>query len=760
MPDVLGIIWVLAAAGAVLAPAFTHGASLGSSDWLSQFGLSKQLGVVVHDHQAFDQATEMIPWASLSWTQVHHGQLPLWNPYSALGTPLAFNWQAASFSLPALISYLFPLHLVYTVQIVVTLVVAGTGAYLLGRLLGLGVIGCAMAATVYELSGSLFAWLGWPVASVMSWAGWLLAATLLVVRGRHRARATGFFAVVVALAIYAGQPDALVLLATAGGVFALALLALRTPALGGSGAIGRPVVDLVLGTGAGAALGAPLLLPGAQLFETSVRGAKGFSQALPLQDLTYVFFQGFNGLPIAGTRWFGPSFYIRSAAYVGVIAVVLAVVALGTSIPRRQRRPEVVALGVVVVVTAALVVVPPVVLGAVQWHRALLPLDFALAVLAGIGTDVLVRTHSERATLSLTAIGFAAAGLLVAALFVFGRRGLNPTDAAIRTRSFVWPAVEVALGLAVVAVLALSRTRTGRRAHAPRRRFGAGSWAAAVLLACETAFLVSAGASLWSASPELASPTPAETTLARTVGTALVGFGQSTCFTSAQLGTVPDANVALGIHEFAAYDPLIPDAYSPSWPDELGPTPSQHPPRTVPFSVFCPAVTTLREARRYGIGFVLEPRGTPGPPGSRLVRTVGAEDLYRIPGAAAATIVPLTGSGALPSLDASGVPVDVTHPDPATWRLVTHASRPAVLRLRLTDVPGWRATIDGRALALQRYGNVMLQARVPPGTHTVELTYLPTAFTVGVVFAVIAVLGLAVVPIGLRLAKRERRPGR
>jgi hypothetical protein len=370
-----------------------------------------------------------------------------------------------------------------------------------------------------------------------------------------------------------------------------------------------------------------------------------------------------------------------------------------------------------------------------------------------------VRTPFRHATLSVTAIGFATAGVLVAALFVFGRGRLSPTDAAIRTRSFVWPAAEVALGLVVVAVLAVSRTRPGRGAHAPRRRFGAGSCAAAVLLGCETAFLVTSGASLWSASPALAAPTPAETTLARTVGSALVGLGQSTCFTSAQLGMVPDANVALGIHEFAAYDPLLADAYSPSWPDEVGPTPSQHPPRTVPFSVFCPAVTTVRQARRYGIGFVLEPRGTPGPPGSRLVRAVDGEDLYRIPGAAAATVVPLMASGALPSLDASGAPVAVSHPDPATWRLVTHAQRPAVLRIRLTDVPGWRASIDGRPLALQRYGTVMLQARVPPGTHTVELTYLPAAFTLGVAMGVVAILGLTVVPLVLRMRRRGRRAG-
>ena len=86
---------MLAAAGAVMAPALAHGSSLGPFDIVARVGLSRQPGVSVHNPQTADLITEMIPWTSLAWTQVHHGHLPLWNPYSALGMPLAFNWQSA-----------------------------------------------------------------------------------------------------------------------------------------------------------------------------------------------------------------------------------------------------------------------------------------------------------------------------------------------------------------------------------------------------------------------------------------------------------------------------------------------------------------------------------------------------------------------------------------------------------------------------------------------------------------------------------------
>ena len=74
--------------------------------------------------------------------------------------------------------------------------------------------------------------------------------------------------------------------------------------------------------------------------------------------------------------------------------------------------------------------------------------------------------------------------------------------------------------------------------------------------------------------------------------------------------------------------------------------------------------------------------------------------------------------------------------------MVTSSSAPGVLRLRLTDLPGWHASIDNRPLALRRFSGVMLQARIPAGRHTVVLTYWPTTFTVGIILAACSAAGL------------------
>ncbi len=755
-PDLVGLAWVVVAGCCVLAPAIVHGASLGPYDLLARYGVTSQRGVAVLNTGHGDQIREMIPWTALAWTQVHHGHLPLWNPYSALGMPLAFNWQSSAFSVPALIGYLFPLHLAYTVGVITTLVIAGTGAYVLGRVLGLGVLGSALAGTVFELGGSFMEWLGWPVAGVMSWAGWVFAAAVLVVRGGRRVRSITFLAVAFAGAIYAGQPDTLVVLILAVVVFLVALLVLRAPWLGGSGPLLRPITDLAVAAVAGAALGAPLALPGLQLIPGSNRTLVSES-GLSLHYLVQVFFQWFDGRP--GIVWFGPTvvFYSDVADYVGVIAVALAVVAVA----RRWRRPEVLAFAVVAVAMAALVFVSPLVslmghvpfFGNVRWVRALGPMSFALAVLAGVGLDVLVRSFSTRAVRVWAVAAFAGVGVAVLAVWLFGRGQLPPAQAALRAKSFVWPLVATVVGLVLVGAPATLRVRgTPLLAVSDRLRRRAVRAVAVLLLACETIFLVVAGTPLWSSSPHSFAPTPGTVALERAVGSSVVGAGVLSCFGAPgpKVGILPNANLAYGVHEFAVYDPLTPRTYKASWFAASGQSAGLPPPFQAA-SVFCPAVTTAQLGRLYGVEFVLEPPGAPGPRGAVFDARIGDERLYRIPGAAPATLTPL----GLPA-DARGTPVAVDHPGPASWKVVTHAASSRVLRLRLTDVPGWHASLDGQPLALRPFNQVMVQADIPPGIHTVELHYWPETFSVGIVLALVSVLCLVAAPI-IGHTRRRRR---
>lgn len=755
--ELLGVSWVVLAAVAVLVPALRHGSSLGPFDDLSAFGLTTHHGVVPHNTETGDQITEMIPWTILNWIQVHNGHLPLWNSYNALGLPQAFNWQSGSFSLPSLISYLGPLRLVFTVQILVTLVVAGTGAYALSRVLGLGVIAAAFAGTAFELGGAFFTSLGWPLASVAAWSGWILAACVLLLQGRRRFRYVAMLAVSVAGSIYAGQPDMLAAVGLTVTVFVVAMLIQRIRLLGGSGPIGRPMADIVLGAVAGAALAAPLALPGLQIVSASVRTARAPYQPLPFRDLIHLLTQNYDGVPIAGSQWPGVD-YLDSAMYVGVLVVVLGVVAVGT----HWRRADVRSLSSVIIVGVAVVFVSPVVhlIGSLPgirhlaWNFYIVPMSLAIAVLGALGLDSLISSWRERTVRRLVASGFLVSVILLAALWIFGRGHLTPHEAILRTQAFVWPVIEILIGLAVLAALEI---RARARPHEPAMSDAhpaTGRWAGLALVVCETVFLVVAGAPMWPAGTSVVNTVPAVTALQRTVGQAVLGFGAPSCFVPPTLGILPEANILYGIHEFDAYDPITPNAYFTSWYKTTGRGAGAY----IPPSAFCPAVTSVEAARLYGIGFVLEPSGEPGPAGSVFVERIGDEALYRIPRSAAATLTPLASDGRWPSPTAPGTPVSVSSPSPATRQLLVTTDRPEVLRLRTTDVPGWKATIDGHPLRIRAFAGVMIEAMIPPGHHLIVLRYWPKAFTVGLACAVACLIAF-LVALAWSVRRTERTRG-
>jgi hypothetical protein len=764
------VLWVVILTGAVLAPALSRGLMLGPYDLLARVNLTSRAGVVVHGNYVdTDPIVQMIPWTTLNWNSVHHGFLPLWNPYNGLGLPLAFNWQSAAFGVPSLIGYLFPIRYAYTVGVIATLLIAGTGAYVLGRVLRLGFLGAIMVATVFELSGPLVAWLGYPQAQAMSWGGWLFAAGILVVRGERRIASITLLAFALAFTIFAGHPETLIVMTGATAVLVVVLIVTRAlPARMGfpRGPLRRPITDLVVATLAGGALAAPLLLPALQLTATSVRTTSTGTASPPVHDLLYLVFSGFDGVPVSGNVGFGGGFYYNeTAAYVGIAAIVLALVAVVMGI--RQRRPVVLALTSVVVVTAVACYLSPAthfaddlpLIGVVDWKRALMALCLALAALAGIGMDAVAHSATSRTVRACLLGGFGAAAVLLAGMWLFGRNGGLPSfDTAlarhVRAESFLWPAVGVVVGLVGTALL--------------WRRFRAGKVVAVALLACETLFLVMAGCVQITSSANGFPPTRAVSALERIIGNAVVGLGaRAPASTLCPVGISSEANITYQVHELELYDPIVPKDYFTTWSQLTGTSGGSE-----VYDTFCPSIRTVAEARLFGVGYVLELPGYPGPPGSTLAGVLKTptnpypkadllakpppdEDLYRIPGAALATITPIPPRGPFPPAEAAGTPVKVSDPDPAQWRLVTDSSKEQVLRLHLTDVPGWRATIDGRPLNLEQFSGIMLQARIPPGRHVIELRYWPTAFSAGLVLALVAVVVLAGVPLIL-MQKRKR----
>ena len=115
-------------------------------------------------------------------------------PTAHWGCRFAFNWQSATFSVPMLFAYMVPLRFAYTIQAIVTLAIAGTGVYVLGRVLRLGVIGCVLCRDRLRTQRSLYGVVWLAAGRRVLWLGWLFAAALMVVRGGRRAPNIAFFA--------------------------------------------------------------------------------------------------------------------------------------------------------------------------------------------------------------------------------------------------------------------------------------------------------------------------------------------------------------------------------------------------------------------------------------------------------------------------------------------------------------------------------------------------------------------------------------
>ena len=264
----------------------------------------------------------------------------------------------------------------------------------------------------------------------------------------------------------------------------------------------------------------------------------------PKHNLLYFIFQSFDGLQISGSYWFGSANgYIETSAYVGVIALVFAAASLAF---RTHRREVVALLGVVVVMSrdhfhplTSLLDQLPVVRkaglapGPVRdgfrpcrtcryWgqrdgragrsnlardHCGLRRSRFWIVVPRSLFLSGMIcrrlRRRSERGVSS---------GLLQQqrsessspAFYWFGR--VEQIQATNANGSSDWM---------------IRGVTTGRF----RLTY---SWLGGfILLACETAFLVSAGAPLWSSSSAFYTLTPAETTLKQLVGSSTVGVAVS-----------------------------------------------------------------------------------------------------------------------------------------------------------------------------------------------------------------------------------------
>ncbi len=206
-------------------------------------------------HGVFNDAIlQLLPWEAEVRRGFSAGHLPLWSDLLDGGSSPWVNPQAAVLSPIAMLARLLPLEHFLLGTIVVKILLAFEGCWLLARLLGAGRLSAGLGAAGFALGGPILAWAVFPLSSVVAWSPWLALAAARVVR-RPTVRHVAGAALVLAALLLAGHPEiALAELLVAGGV----ALVVRRRRRGGPW---RPLAAAVLATALGGSLAACQLVP-------------------------------------------------------------------------------------------------------------------------------------------------------------------------------------------------------------------------------------------------------------------------------------------------------------------------------------------------------------------------------------------------------------------------------------------------------------------------------------------------------------------
>jgi hypothetical protein len=93
-----------------------------------------------------------------------------------------------------------------------------------------------------------------------------------------------------------------------------------------------------------------------------------------------------------------------------------------------------------------------------------------------------------------------------------------------------------------------------------------------------------------------------------------------------------------------------------------------------------------------------------------------------------------------PLTSGAGGTAAITHYEDERVTLRSHGA--GMLVLSDTWYPGWHATVDGHDAKVERVDQMLRGVRVGPGAHTVEMTYRPLSFRIGLIVSLLTALAL------------------
>ncbi len=443
------------------------------SAFASQFGIA-----IPHNDLISDLVLENYAWKKFIVESLRAREIPLWNPYLFAGVPFLAAGQHSALYPFSLLFYLLPTDRAFGYFVALQLAIAALNTYALTRVLGLGRLASAVSAIVYAFSGFMVVSTTFPmVIATAAWLPAILACIELLLRSKEAGRRILFAllgATLVGFQFLAGHAEFSIYILIISGFFALwraATLFLRwkhadnlpdnTAALYAK-RMGARLCLLAAMVLVGVAIGSIQLIPLYELVQQNFRsGSVSFQDvvgwAYPKYQVIAFLMPDFFGNPThhsyldvfdltnhpapTGTIFWGKENYVEAGSYVGILPLALALIAVVAGfrclITRRRSAPGApdarsewpfawstwlfAALALLSLLfvfgTPLYALLFYLVPGFNQLHtpfRWVFPYTLSMAVLAGIGTEVLNRKPAF----------FRKAGLWGWLLISFGGAGL------------------------------------------------------------------------------------------------------------------------------------------------------------------------------------------------------------------------------------------------------------------------------------------------------------------------------------------------
>lgn len=720
-----------------------------------------------------DALTEFYPWVALASNALHHGTLPLWNPFAFAGTPFLGAMQTAVlYPINIILELLLPPVDVLGARAAIHLAITLTGTFLFARQLALSRPASLLAALSFGLGLPYVVWLEHPMSGALAWLPWLLLCSDYIVLSRRRLWPAVACAAVMALEALSGHGEStahVLLLCAAYTVFRTLTLWRRRRDSPWALTLAYAPLAVAGAFALGLALAAAHLAPALAQIPRSEAAADRALSAPPLglaawgdpdqwKTLVVAVLPDFFGNPTWHVSTLPLTLgYNEIALYVGTIPLFLAVLALA-----RRRAAPVVFFGLAALVALGMAARLPgfALLDDVPGLRLAsngrLRMEYALcvAILAGYGLDSLAVTARGRLTWRLAllwALGLAACAALGGALLLAARPAgqIVPPETAVRV------AIPVAWATALIGLLWLHRRAV---LSLPALRAGA------LILGAADLFLQGVGYHATVPRESVAATPPAVRAVQR----------DHSLYRVAGLGAAlwPSLSSLYGLQDVRGYDPAYDAAYERYFASafgaggmrlglaDAGPSPASTRALDLMNVKYIFASCHVRLNMRYYRRIFQQDDGCVYRNLTVMPRAMIVHDVaWATPRRAAALLdsgavdprstVLLDPATPLPSQLPHGTAVKggMDHDAARVTRyglnrvaVTVHSAARGVLVLSDAYAQGWSARVDGQPAPLARADAVFRAVAFPPGTHRISFTYDPPAFAQGIVVSAIALV--------------------